>query len=845
MKHTKRLLVFASIMLIFHFAPSTSLRAQDSIFSHTHQGTTLYYIVDSTGDAMVVAPMWPDYDEENDEAWLGYTKPTGDVTVPDSVPFQGTMHAVTRVGHDAFYKCTEVTSINLPDAVKEMGSYAFGKCFSLTSFTVPMSLKSIPSQCFYVDTLLASFTFNDSITSIGYKAFHRCQSLFRINIPSSVTTIGTWAFNQCSGLYSVSIPGSVSTISERAFNECRGLEFVRIGEGVDTIGQAAFRQCSNLRSINYPSTLKKIGDFAFQYDSLLSSPLILPEGFTSQGVVSFGDCVSLPSATFPGTMDSIPSQSLWSCISLATVTIGEGVSLISQAAFVLCSELHMMEIPSTLDSIGDYAFYYGVPDTLVMHRGVPPALGDSVFTDYHSILIVPSGSVSAYRQHPVWGLFQYIIEVFPHTHQGTTLYYTLDTADNAMVVAPNFPVTLNDTNAWAGYVKPTGAVVVPDSVPYRGTMHAVNAVGDHAFFHCREITAITLPDSVNSIGTNAFAVCRALQSVNIPDGVTRLSYGCLQVCTSLQAIDIPASVRSIDQGAFYNCRGLKTVTFHEGLDSIGWMAFFWCAMERVTLPEGLRVIGYEAFDHNNNLRHVDLPSTLEVVWPNVFRECPLLDSVVFPDTMSKLGGGVVMDCPGLTYIHLPENLEELEAFLLYGTGIETFVVPPHVHTIQYQIFAECQHLHKVTLPASVTDLYWGLFDNTPLDTLILECTTPPALHDLHNSAINSDVFQQYTATLIVPCGAADAYRQHEIWGLFTDIVESCTGIDDAEPDNTPVIISVRAGRISVTDNRRVQVFDMTGRLVQTFTQTSTQALPTGVYLVKVGDQQAQKVVVTR
>ena len=800
-------------------------KAQDSVFSYTHQGSTLYYIVDSTDNAMLVAPMWPDYDETSDEAWLGYTKPTGDVVVPDSVPFLGTMHAVTRVGHDALYKCTGVTSVTLPDAVTELGTYAFGKCYSLTSFNIPAGVTAIPDCCFFVDTALAQVTIPDGVASIGYKAFFKCYSLYFVNIPGSVSTVGDWAFNLC-----------------------RDLAFVDLDEGVETIGTAAFRECGSLRYINYPSTLKSIGGFAFQYDSSLYTPLTLPEGFTSLGIVAYGDCASLTSASFPGTMDSIPGQSFWGCNSLATVTIGEGVPYIGQAAFVLCQDLHKVVIPSTLDSIGDYAFYSGVPDTLVMRCAVPPAVGDSVFTDYHSLLLVPSGAIASYRQHPVWGLFQHITEIFSYTHQGTTLYYIIDTADNAVVVAPNWPVDLNDTNAWAGYDKPMGAVVVPDSVPYLGTMHAVAAVGDHAFFNCREITAATLPATVKAMGANAFAGCRAMQSVNIPDGVTGLSYGCFQVCRSLHTIDIPASVRHIDMGAFYNCRGLQTVTFHEGLDSIGWLAFCLCtSLDSIALPEGLRHIGYEAFMRNYSLRHIDLPSTLEVVFDNAFRDDTLLLGLVFPDNLQMLGGGVVMDCHSLTYIHLPENMEVMEPFLLYGTGLETFVVPPHVHTIQYQVFAECQHLHKVTLPASVTDLYWGLFDNSPLDTLILECATPPALHDLHNGAIDEDVFSDYTATLIVPCGYANAYRQHEVWGLFTDIVEDCSAIEEAESEDDLFHITVRDGHIVVegADGEEVRIYDMMGRKVQAFKHSNNQALPTGVYMVQVGTYPALKVVVTK
>ena len=130
-------------------------KAQNSVVNYTYQGTTLYYIIDSVGNATVVPPLWPGFDETNDATWTGYTEPSGAVVVPDSVPFGGTMHTVTEVGHDAFYHCELITSITLPSSVTAFGEYAFGRCFGITSFTVPEGVTELPRWCFWNDTLLA------------------------------------------------------------------------------------------------------------------------------------------------------------------------------------------------------------------------------------------------------------------------------------------------------------------------------------------------------------------------------------------------------------------------------------------------------------------------------------------------------------------------------------------------------------------------------------------------------------------------------------------------------------------------------------------------------------------
>jgi hypothetical protein len=387
-----------------------------------------------------------------------------------------------------------------------------------------------------------------------------------------------------------------------------------------------------------------------------------------------------------------------------------------------------------------------------------------------------------------------------------------------------------------------GAVVVPDSVPFLGTMHAVTAVADYTFYNCNELTSVTLPPSVSSLGSMAFFMCSTLQSVNIPDGVNRIPYACFGGCYALQSADVPASVSVIEDYGFLSCIGLQTLTLHEGLDTIGKNAFRRCsALQHVTLPEGLRFIDIQAFMQDTSLRRIDLPSTLQVLVGNTFREDLHLDSVIFPDNMTYFGSGILMDCHSLTYVHLPQNLEEMDGYLLYGTALETFTVPPHVQTIAYQVFSECPRLHKVTLPASVTALGWSLFDNSPLDTLILECAVPPAL-DYH---MGYGTFSEFTATLIVPCGAADAYRTDSVWGQFANIIEDCSGIEEIENLELKIEINGRTIFVGNPAGEVITIYDIMGRQLAT-SKLSTFHYPLstpGVYLVKVGDRPAKKVVV--
>lgn len=246
-------------------------------------------------------------------------------------------NTVTSIESRAFDNCS-ITSITIPDSVTSIASCAFVDCSSLTNVTIPKSITRIEDHVFYGCTGLKSVTIPNSVTSIGEEAFAYCESLKSVTIPSSVESVEKNAFGSCTGLTSVTIPGSITVIEEGVFANCSDLESITIPESVETIGKSAFQYCSNLKKISIPDSVKTIGGYAF-YKCKSLERVSLPNSIESMGEYVFAYCSSLTSISIPNKVENISTYAFAYCTSLKTVAIPRSVTYIGYAAFGGCSSL--------------------------------------------------------------------------------------------------------------------------------------------------------------------------------------------------------------------------------------------------------------------------------------------------------------------------------------------------------------------------------------------------------------------------------------------------------------------------------------------------------------------------
>ena len=407
----------------------------DVNFSITVQSPIINF-ADANVKALCVANWDTDGDEKLSEAEAAAVTDLGEVFKSNTniTSFDELQYftGLTSIGDYAFYNCSGLTSVTIPNSVTSIGKYAFFKCSGLTSVSIPNSVTSIAEDAFYYCSGLTSVSIPNSVTSIAEDAFNGCSGLTSVTIPNSVTSIGERAFFKCSGLTSVTIPNSVTSIGDYAFIGCSGMTSISVASGntkydsrnncnaiietasktliagckntiipnsVESISTGAFYRCSGLTSVTIPNSVTSIGSYAFQDCSSLTS-VSIPNSVTSSiGDYAFDGCSGLSSVTIGNSVTSIGGYAFSNCSGLTSVTIPNSVTSISTHAFYGCSGLTSVTIPNSVTSIGRSAFHSCSSLTSVVSEITTPfAFGSAAFYSIASncTLTVPAGTRDAY-----------------------------------------------------------------------------------------------------------------------------------------------------------------------------------------------------------------------------------------------------------------------------------------------------------------------------------------------------------------------------------------------------------------------------------------------------------------
>jgi len=296
-----------------------------------------------------------------------YDEDAGNITVPQTIDYDGQTYTVTSIGEYAFNQDryqTNITAINLPPTVTTIKYRAFSGCYLNKPLILPEGLESI-----------------------GEEAFRTFGGQRSLTIPSSVKEIGQAAFTNCY-LDSVTIACPITAIPDYMFNGSPSLDVVVLPSTVEVIGDVAFGSCNYLHSINLPDNLKTIGKGAFSGCRRRLKSIVIPESVTM-----------------------IKDGAFTSCESLVSITIPEGITEVRKRTFSGCWALKTVSLPSTLKTIGQGAFKDCLVTDIYCYAQIPPYVDSKAFTynrNYEGIestlpkvttLHVPESAIGNYKSY--------------------------------------------------------------------------------------------------------------------------------------------------------------------------------------------------------------------------------------------------------------------------------------------------------------------------------------------------------------------------------------------------------------------------------------------------------------
>lgn len=485
-------------------------------------------------------------------------------------------NGVTSIGKYAFYSCTNLTRVSLPDSVERINTRAFSRCSNLEEIDIPNSVirmdrevfdstkwyKNQPEGMIYIGKIAYEYkgtppetvTIKQGTLGIAGEAFKSCSALKGVTLPEGLISIGDYAFDSCKKLESLTLPDSLREMGFGVFSMCYSITSMTIPSGVKNIDDSAFTH-AGLRTISLPATLQRIGNQAFE------------------------SCTHLTEIRIPLSVNEIGRRAFYQCSNITEIRIPYGVKEIKFSAFRYCSKLSTISIPDSVNHIEHVAFggtewYKNQPDGFVYAGKVLYKNKGDLYDD-----VTISDDIN--------GIAAYAFEE-------STKLKTVKIPDNITELLDG--VFINCT-----FLK---IVTLPKKL---------ETIGNDAFNGCSSLETLDIPETLTAIGNNAFMNTR-LSKLTLPDGVNEMGTCAFQNCTLLKEFNLPASLTSIQTSLFSGCRQLKTVVIPYGVNSISSEAFMDCgSLSGINIPSSVTYIGSDAFSNCNSLYDITIPPSVTTV----------------------------------------------------------------------------------------------------------------------------------------------------------------------------------------------------------------------------------------
>lgn len=653
-------------------------------------------------------------------------------------------NGVTSIGMKAFCACSKLSSMVLPASVNTIGESAFSWCSGLGSVSIPSGVGCIGKYAFSSCSSLRSVSIPASVVGIGEKAFMGCEKLKHVDIPEGLACIDKSVFENCVSLDSVLIPSTITSIMDNAFSGCTSLTICENNSGNVQITLGAFEGCP----LPVENGVRYVGGYAVDCDSLYKGDVCLKEGTLGMSVV-FKEQIQRPRLVLPKSLlymkyrwnfriSPFLTLDLYSenlakiendypdvatprvrpalserlkieegvrvipCMvssprrngyvqrlegyNLESLSIPNGVEVISDGAFYNSKLLSSVTIPESVKYIGNGAFKGCSSLSSVSIPNGVEHIGGGGFADCS---LLSSVNISESVSYIGGGAFSGCFLLSSISIPGNVAYI----GRRAFEGCP-FPVVNGARYADSYLIEPVGenSSVVVNS----GTRFISSSAFDARSVY-KKFLSIVLPESVEVIGEQAFSGQTALKSINIPSSLRVVESNVFgsrdSRCLSLETINLSnlASWCRVDFGESNPLTwGAKLMMNGKPLEG------------DLNIPEGVDSIGSNAFYNQEGITSVSLPANVQKVGKSAFYGAQL-KSVVSRQTNPEKYEDAFSET---TYLHCPLYVPDGSYWnYVYKSGWGRFA-----HIKEYATEAQSVSENKVYMLSDARGYNYSVYD---------------------------------------------------------------------------------------------------------------------------------------
>ncbi len=606
-----------------------------------------------------------------------------------------------RIHDYAFYENINIESVVIPATVRAIGECAFANSVYLRR----VEADDLSAWC----EIIFTDVYSNPLYFAG-KLYSGDELVTELNIPAGTRYISDYAFYKCTSIEGVSIPGSVAYIGKSAFAYCNRILDISIESGVDQIKLQAFEGLEKLKEIDIPNSVSSIGSSAFAGCTSLEA-ISIP--FVGLGINNTKDTYF---GSIFGIYSSSGAKNIPSSLKHVTVTGGD---IIFAGAFKNCTSITHLTLPSSLTSIGKGALEgcTGLTELTIPFVGSEPNASKNTHFGY------------------IFGAVDY--------------FKNRNTVPNSLESVIITDAEVIDTGAFLGC-----ASLISISIP-----KTLTEIRETAFSECYRLVKITNhSDLALTPGTTDHGyIARYAQEINDPniilsiigdyrfyisgdksyllsysgnDSVITLPNDCygnsyeiypyaFYEIVGITKITLSDGVTVIGDCAFFGCENLSEIVFANGLSEIGTRAFAYCSsLKSISLPDGLEKLGAGIFAYSG-LTGITIPDNITSIPDNTFYFCTDLIDVTIPDSVTYIGSMAFFECDALVNVNITSiekwlgiyfvdsysnPLSSADNLNLYDNRVTNITVSPAISKLNDYVFYGYAGLSNITFSEGLTEI---------------------------------------------------------------------------------------------------------------------------------------------